>query len=110
MPTTIDRSRLDDLFSRELDRFQRDHPRSRELFERARETLLAGVPMPWMSEWAGPYPVFVAEAHGGEVRMMASGRGGARGAQSVDRLEQSALDAAVRGALRGVGRELVTRR
>ena len=20
--------------------------------------------MPWMSEWAGPYPVFVAEAHG----------------------------------------------
>jgi len=22
------------------------------------------VPMPWMSEWAGPYPVFVAKAHG----------------------------------------------
>ena len=64
MPTTIDRFRLDDLFSRELDRFERDHPRSRELFERARDTLLAGVPMPWMSEWAGPYPVFVAEAHG----------------------------------------------
>ena len=26
--------------------------------------MLAGVPMPWMTEWAGPYPVFVAEAEG----------------------------------------------
>ena len=64
MPTSIDRSRLDGLLGRELQRFERDHPRSRELFESGRDTLLAGVPMPWMSEWAGPYPVFVAEAHG----------------------------------------------
>ena len=64
MSTSIDRSRLDDLLERELQRFERDHPRSRELFERGRDTLLAGVPMPWMSEWAGPYPVFVAEAGG----------------------------------------------
>jgi glutamate-1-semialdehyde 2,1-aminomutase len=64
VPTSIDRSRLDDLLERELQRFERDHPRSRELFESGRETLLAGVPMPWMSEWAGPYPVFVAEAQG----------------------------------------------
>ncbi len=49
---------------RELDRFEREHPRSRELFERGKANLLAGVPMPWMSEWAGPYPVFVDEAHG----------------------------------------------
>ena len=64
MPTTLDRTRLGDLLERELDRFEREHPRSRELFERAKGSLLAGVPMPWMSEWAGPYPVFVAEAHG----------------------------------------------
>ena len=64
MPTALDRTRLRDLLDRELDRFERDHPRSRELFERAKGSLLAGVPMPWMSEWAGPYPVFVAEAHG----------------------------------------------
>jgi len=64
MPAAIDRSRLDALLERELERFERDHPRSRELFESAKDTLLAGVPMPWMSEWAGPYPVFVAEAHG----------------------------------------------
>ena len=64
MPNTIERSRLDDLLAQELERFERDHPRSRELFESAGDTLLAGVPMPWMSEWAGPYPVFVAKAHG----------------------------------------------
>jgi glutamate-1-semialdehyde 2,1-aminomutase len=64
MPAAIDRSRLDALLESELERFERHHPRSRELFENAKDTLLAGVPMPWMSEWAGPYPVFVAEAHG----------------------------------------------
>ena len=64
MPAAIDRSRLDALLEGELERFERDHPRSRELFENAKDALLAGVPMPWMSEWAGPYPVFVAEAHG----------------------------------------------
>jgi glutamate-1-semialdehyde 2,1-aminomutase len=64
MPNDIDRTRLRDLTRRELALFEQDHPRSRELFERARDNLLAGVPMPWMSEWAGPYPVFVAEASG----------------------------------------------
>jgi glutamate-1-semialdehyde 2,1-aminomutase len=64
MPAAIDRSRLDALLESELERFERHHPRSRELFENAKDMLLAGVPMPWMSEWAGPYPVFVAEAHG----------------------------------------------
>ena len=29
-----------------------------------RRSLLGGVPMPWMTEWAGPFPVFVAEAEG----------------------------------------------
>src|SRR5437764_3030565 len=55
---------LDDLLSRELDRFARDHPRSRELATRAERSLLAGVPMPWMIRWAGGFPVFAAEAHG----------------------------------------------
>ena len=61
---TIDRTRLRDLMERELARFEGDHPRSRELFDQAKAHLLAGVPMPWMSEWAGPFPVFVAEAQG----------------------------------------------
>jgi len=61
---TVDRTRLAELMERELVRFETDHPRSRALFERAKANLLAGVPMPWMTEWAGPYPVFVAEARG----------------------------------------------
>src|SRR4029450_13057628 len=60
----IDRTRLHDLMRRELDRFEHDHPRSRELFEGAKANLLAGVPMPWMSEWAGPAPVFGSGAPG----------------------------------------------
>ncbi len=61
---TIDRERLDGLMTREMDRFVAEHPRSLELFERARGSLLAGVPMNWMVKWAGPYPMFVAEASG----------------------------------------------
>jgi glutamate-1-semialdehyde 2,1-aminomutase len=61
---TVDRGRLQELTAREWARFEAEHPRSRELFERGGANLLAGVPMPWMTEWAGPYPVFVAEAEG----------------------------------------------
>ncbi len=64
MATSVDRTRLAELLERELARFEADHPRSRELFERGKANLLAGVPMPWMAEWAGPYPIFVAEAQG----------------------------------------------
>ena len=41
------------------------HPRSAALFERARRSLLGGVPMNWMSKWPGPFPPFVAEASDG---------------------------------------------
>jgi glutamate-1-semialdehyde 2,1-aminomutase len=68
MGTTVDRDRLAALMDRELERFEAEHPRSRELFERAKANLLAGVPMPWMTEWAGPFPVFVAEAAGARFR------------------------------------------
>src|SRR5207244_9121607 len=59
-----DRGRLAELMKGERRRFVETHPRSADLFERGRGTLLAGVPMPWMTEWASPYPVFVAEAEG----------------------------------------------
>jgi glutamate-1-semialdehyde 2,1-aminomutase len=55
---------LDDLLFRELERFEREHPRSRELAGRAKASLLSGVPMPWMIRWPGGFPVFAAEAHG----------------------------------------------
>jgi len=53
-----------ELLDRELESFDRDHPRSRELANDARGSLLSGVPMPWMIRWPGGFPVFAAEAHG----------------------------------------------
>jgi glutamate-1-semialdehyde 2,1-aminomutase len=65
---SIDRSRLRALMQREEERFVADHPKSRALFERAKRSLLSGVPMHWMVRWAGGFPVFVAEAHGARFR------------------------------------------
>jgi glutamate-1-semialdehyde 2,1-aminomutase len=64
---TIDRLRLARLLAQELAQFEDENPRSRELFERARRSLLAGVPMNWMARWAGPYPVFVRRASGARM-------------------------------------------
>jgi glutamate-1-semialdehyde 2,1-aminomutase len=61
---TVDRARLDALMERERASFEEQHPRSKELWERARGSLLSGVPMNWMTRWPGAYPVFVREAHG----------------------------------------------
>ena len=52
----------------EIDRFTAEHPRSHALHERARASLLDGVPMNWMVKWAGPYPLFVEEASGARFR------------------------------------------
>ena len=66
--TAIDRDRLRRLLDEERDRFAADHPRSRALYERARHSLLDGVPMNWMVEWASPFPLFVDEASGAHFR------------------------------------------
>src|SRR4051812_14739174 len=60
----IDRARLTDLRRAEERRFVDTHPRSAALAERAEGPLLAGVPMPWMTRWAGSFPVFVESATG----------------------------------------------
>ncbi len=63
-PNSINRSRLATLMSREELNFISARPKSAALYERARRSLLGGVPMNWMKKWAGKFPVFVAEAHG----------------------------------------------
>ena len=60
----IDRDRLTTLREAEERRFVETHPRSAALAERAHGPLLAGVPMPWMTRWAGAFPVFVDSATG----------------------------------------------
>ena len=63
----IDRRRLDALLERERARFAERHPRSRALFAETSQTLLGGVPMSWMSMWAGGFPLFLAQARGARV-------------------------------------------
>jgi glutamate-1-semialdehyde 2,1-aminomutase len=60
----IDRRRLAAALSEELARFRAEHPRSLELFERAKAHLHEGVPMSWMVRWAGAFPLFVERARG----------------------------------------------
>jgi glutamate-1-semialdehyde aminotransferase len=71
MPTnhvSIDRARLGRLMADETERFRAAHPRSAELHDRAKSSLLDGVPMNWMREWASPFPLFVDEASGASFR------------------------------------------
>ncbi len=60
----IDRAHLQSLMQREQKKFVDERPKSKALFERARKSLLAGVPMNWMVKWAGAFPPFVREAQG----------------------------------------------
>ena len=51
----IDRTLLQSLMVREQKKFVDERPKSKALFERARKSLLAGVPMNWMVKWAGAF-------------------------------------------------------
>ncbi len=59
------RSRLSQVMASEKERFEALHPRSRQLAQDAKSHLISGVPMPWMSRWAGSFPLFIAAAEGG---------------------------------------------
>jgi glutamate-1-semialdehyde 2,1-aminomutase len=60
----MDRTRLETLLQAEERKFHADHPKSYELYQRAKKSLPGGVPMLWMIRWAGSFPVFVKEAKG----------------------------------------------
>ncbi len=62
--TTLNRSHLTQLLQQEEELFHKTHPKSHELYLRARQSLHGGVPMLWMIRWAGSFPVFVKEAKG----------------------------------------------
>ncbi|MGZ8632261.1 MAG: transaminase [Solirubrobacteraceae bacterium] len=63
----MDRRRLAAVHQAELERFAREHPHSRELFERAKGSLVSGVPMTWMAKWVGGHPVYAASARGASI-------------------------------------------
>ena len=63
----IDRSRFKELIAKDQRQFVKEHPKSEALYERAKPVLLCGVPMNWMSLWAGEFPIFVKEARGAKI-------------------------------------------
>jgi len=64
MTNTFDRAKLTTLLKLEEELFHKNHPKSYELYQRARRSLHGGVPMLWMIRWAGSFPVFVKKAKG----------------------------------------------
>jgi glutamate-1-semialdehyde 2,1-aminomutase len=62
--TEVNRLKLANLLQAEEQLFHQSHPKSYELYQRARKSLQGGVPMLWMIRWAGSFPVFVKEAKG----------------------------------------------
>ena len=63
----INRDRLAALRELEESRFVDLHPRSAALAGQATGSLLAGVPMPWMTRWPGRFPLFVDRASGARL-------------------------------------------
>jgi len=63
----IDRNRLKNLIVQEQERFTAAHPISHDLFNQAKSHLLDGVPMNWMVEWAGTFPIFVESGTGAHI-------------------------------------------
>jgi glutamate-1-semialdehyde 2,1-aminomutase len=65
--TVPDRAHLLALVERERAAFNDANPRSRELHRRAAESLIGGVPMPWMNKWAGGFPLYMEGARGNRI-------------------------------------------
>ena len=64
---TIDRTHLNNLLAQEQALFESRHPISKGLYQQAKSHLVDGVPMNWMVEWAGTYPVFIKAGVGGYI-------------------------------------------
>jgi glutamate-1-semialdehyde 2,1-aminomutase len=63
----IDRARLAALRATEESRFIKRHPRSATLANKAKQSLLGGVPMSWMTRWPGAFPLFFEHATGARL-------------------------------------------
>lgn len=106
MTAAVDRARLAALHTREWRRFEDQHPRSQQLASAAAEHLVAGVPMPWMRRWPGPFPLFVADAVQARIRDvdgceyvdLCLGDTGAMGGHAIPAVTATIADRANRGA------------
>ncbi|HBX78877.1 MAG TPA: aspartate aminotransferase family protein [Acidimicrobiaceae bacterium] len=103
--TIVDRRKLLSAYEVERERFVALHPASRAASLES-GNLLGGVPMAWMSRWAGDFPIVFAEAHGAGFTDIDGNRYvdfclGDTGAMVGHGLEQIA-DALYAQALRGI--------
>ena len=57
--TIIYRSKIQAMLEHEESRYLAERPKSRALLERAKASLLSGVPMTWMADAPGALPLFV---------------------------------------------------
>ena len=62
--TTIYRTKIKELIKREEQRYADERPKSRALADQAQSSLIFGVPMAGMNEWAGGFPIYVESANG----------------------------------------------
>jgi glutamate-1-semialdehyde 2,1-aminomutase len=58
----IDRERLRQALRRQQARFAETHPRFAEAYARGQRNLFGGVPMTWMNEAAGGFPLYLDRA------------------------------------------------
>jgi glutamate-1-semialdehyde 2,1-aminomutase len=63
----INRVEVEAVLERERHDFSKTHRQSRRMFERAQKSMIGGVPMNWMVEWPGPFPIFVKRAKGSKI-------------------------------------------
>ncbi|MFC7392953.1 aspartate aminotransferase family protein [Scopulibacillus cellulosilyticus] len=62
--TGIEQDRITELLKNEENMFSRKNPRSRDLHLKGKQSLVHGVPMHWMSNWASPFPLYLKKAKG----------------------------------------------
>jgi glutamate-1-semialdehyde 2,1-aminomutase len=63
----VQRTRLEQLISRERAAYQASHPRSANAFAASAPNLLGGVPMTWMRMWPGGFPLYLQAAAGARL-------------------------------------------
>jgi glutamate-1-semialdehyde 2,1-aminomutase len=63
----VNRAKARIIIEHEEKQFSKAHPKSKRMFERARNSMIGGVPMNWMIEWPGTFPIFVKAGMGSRV-------------------------------------------
>ena len=63
----INREKLKVQHEKELKLFEQNHPKSKEMYLKAKGSLLQGVPLNWMVRWSSAYPIAVKNAKGAHL-------------------------------------------